>query len=117
MRYFAGDVLPELRLGPTMATPWVLPSGLNRQHRSRLVNLLAAALRGADPGLRLSCPVRTQAYRPMWPCRTSPTLGEQLDHPGHGIRAVHSSSGASQYLDAFDLLKRYLLPRCTAGGL
>jgi tetratricopeptide (TPR) repeat protein len=53
MRYFAGDVLPELRLGPTMATPWVLPSGLNRQHRSRLVNLLAAALRGADPGLRL----------------------------------------------------------------
>ena len=53
MRYFAGDVLPELRLGPTMATPWVLPSGLNRLHRSRLVNLLAAALRGADPGLRL----------------------------------------------------------------
>ncbi|MCK6519197.1 hypothetical protein L6R46_29550, partial [Myxococcota bacterium] len=53
MRYFAGDVLPGLRLGPTMATPWVLPSGLNRQHRSRLVNLLAAALRGADPGLRL----------------------------------------------------------------
>lgn len=54
MRLFAGDVVPGLALiASSIPDPWILPNASSRLHRSRLVNLLASALRGADPTLRL----------------------------------------------------------------
>jgi tetratricopeptide (TPR) repeat protein len=54
MRLFADDWVPNLMLGAG-SVPWpaTLPSSAGRRHRDRLVALLARALRGADPELRL----------------------------------------------------------------
>lgn len=54
MRLFAGDIIPNLRMvAQTLPSPWVLPNGINRTHRARLVKLLHLALQGAQPDLRL----------------------------------------------------------------
>lgn len=54
MRIFAGDVIPDLALvAAALPRPWVLPNGLNRKHRNRLIRVLHAALQGARPDLRL----------------------------------------------------------------
>ena len=55
MRLLAADHLPGLAIAPpALPGPWVLPSGLPRAHRDRLVALLARALGGAVPDLALA---------------------------------------------------------------
>ncbi|HWN68732.1 MAG TPA: hypothetical protein VNM90_13940, partial [Haliangium sp.] len=54
MRIFAGDTVPGLALlAQALPRPWVLPDGIGRRHRNRLVRLLHATLHATQPGLRL----------------------------------------------------------------
>lgn len=55
MRRFASDLVPGLLLHRgDLPEPWILPWALSRQHKERLVTLLARALHGSDGPLYCS---------------------------------------------------------------